>query len=161
MKIGQPVEIKPETVAEAYLALLASRDVDYLFGNSGTDFPPLVEALAKGQALGWKMPEPIIVPHENVGVAMAHGYYMVTGRPQAMMVHVGLGTANSINGIFNAARQNIPILFTAGRTPLTEGGQLGSRNNYINWAQEQFDQAGMLREFVKWDYQHYSDQMYQ
>ena len=99
------------------------------------------------------MPEPIIVPHENVGVAMAHGYYMVTGRPQAMMVHVGLGTANSINGIFNAARQNIPILFTAGRTPLTEGGQLGSRNNYINWAQEQFDQAGMLREFVKWDYE--------
>ena len=119
MKTGQPVEFKPETVAEAYLALLASRDVDYLFGNSGTDFPPLVEALAKGRALGWQMPEPIIVPHENVGVAMAHGYYMVTGRPQAMMVHVGLGTANSINGIFNASRQNIPILFTAGRTPLT------------------------------------------
>ena len=153
MKTGQTVEFKPETVAEAYLALLATRDVDYLFGNSGTDFPPLVEALAKGRNLGWQMPEPIIVPHENVGVAMAHGYYMVTGRPQAMMVHVGLGTANSINGLFNASRQNIPVLFTAGRTPITEGGLLGSRNNYINWAQEQFDQGGMLREFVKWDYE--------
>jgi acetolactate synthase-1/2/3 large subunit len=89
-----------------------------------------------------------------MGVAMAHGYTMVTGRPQAMMVHVGVGTANSMNGIINASRQNIPILLTAGRTPITESGALpAARNNYIHWAQEQFDQGGMLREFVKWDYE--------
>ena len=84
---------------------------------------------------------------------MAHGYYMATGRVQAVMVHVGLGTANSINGLYNAARQNVPILFSAGRTPLLEGGLPGSRNNYINWAQEMFDQAGMVRELVKWEYE--------
>ena len=85
---------------------------------------------------------------------MAHGYAMVTGKPQAMMVHVGVGTANSLNGLINASRQNIPILFTAGRTPITESGALpAARNNYIHWAQEHFDQGGMLREFVKWDYE--------
>jgi acetolactate synthase-1/2/3 large subunit len=100
------------------------------------------------------MPEPVIVPHENLGVAMAHGYTMITGRPQAMMVHVGMGTANAINGLINAARMNIPMLFTAGRTPLTESGAVhGARNNYIHWAQEHFDQGAMLREFVKWDYE--------
>jgi acetolactate synthase-1/2/3 large subunit len=89
-----------------------------------------------------------------MGVAMAHGYAMVTGRPQAMMVHVGVGTANSLNGLINAARQNVPILFTAGRTPITESGTVpAARNNYIHWAQEHFDQGGMLREFVKWDYE--------
>jgi acetolactate synthase-1/2/3 large subunit len=89
-----------------------------------------------------------------MGVAMAHGYAMVTGRPQAMMVHVGVGTANALNGLINASRQNVPILFTAGRTPLTESGALtAARNNYIHWAQEHFDQGGMLREFMKWDYE--------
>jgi acetolactate synthase-1/2/3 large subunit len=145
---------KPETAADAWLGLLAARGVEYLFANGGTDFGPVVEAYAKGQSLGWRLPEVVIVPHENMGVAMAHGYAMVTGRPQAMMVHVGVGTANALNGLINASRQNVPILFTAGRTPLTESGALpAARNNYIHWAQEHFDQGGMLREFVKWDYE--------
>lgn len=154
MKSGAALTFTPATVAEAWLGLLAAHGVDYLFVNGGTDFAPLAEAYAKGQALGWKMPRPVSVPHENVGVAMAHGYTMVTGRAQAMMVHVGLGTANAINGLYNAFRQRIPLLFTAGRTPLLEtGGVRGSRNNFINWAQEMYDQAGMVREVVKWDYE--------
>jgi acetolactate synthase-1/2/3 large subunit len=96
----------------------------------------------------------VIVPHENMGIAMMHGYTMVSGRAQAMMVHVGMGTANCVNGIINAARQQIPMLLSAGRTPLTESGDVpGARNNYIHWAQEHFDQGGMLREFVKWDFE--------
>jgi acetolactate synthase-1/2/3 large subunit len=71
-----------------------------------------------------------------------------------MMVHVGVGTANTLNGLINASRTNIPILLTAGRTPITESGAVpAARNNYIHWAQEHFDQGGMLREFVKWDYE--------
>jgi acetolactate synthase-1/2/3 large subunit len=150
----EPGAFKPETAAEAGLGLLAMRGIESLFANGGTDFAPVVEAYAKGQKLGWKLPQVVIVPHENMGVAMAHGYTMVTGRPQAMMVHVGVGTANALNGLINASRQNMPLLFTAGRTPLTESGSLpAARNNYIHWAQEHFDQGGMLREFMKWDYE--------
>ena len=153
-KIEPQLHFKPETAAEAWLGLLGARGVDYLFANGGTDFAPVVEAYAKAQKLGWKLPQVVIVPHENMGVAMAHGYTMVTGRPQAMMVHVGVGTANAINGLINASRQNIPILFSAGRTPITESGAVtAARNNYIHWAQEHFDQGAMLREFVKWDYE--------
>lgn len=142
------------TTAEVYLRLLASRGVDYLFANGGTDFAPIVEAYVKARNEGAKVPEPVVVPHENMGVAMLHGYTMVSGRTQAMMVHVGPGTANTLNGVINAARQNVPMLLTAGRTPLTESGDLaGARNFTIHWAQEHFDQAGMLREFVKWDYE--------
>ncbi|HEX7221278.1 MAG TPA: thiamine pyrophosphate-requiring protein [Burkholderiales bacterium] len=154
MKPDHPVTFEPETAAEAWLGLLAARGVEYLFANGGTDFAPVVEAYAKGQKVGWRLPEIVVVPHENMGVAMAHGYAMVTGKPQAMMVHVGVGTANALNGLINASRQNVPILFTAGRTPLTESGAVpAARNNYIHWAQEHFDQGGMLREFVKWDYE--------
>ena len=150
----EPGAFKPETAADAWLGLLAARGIEYLFANGGTDFAPVVEAYAKGQKLGWKLPQIVTVPHENMGIAMAHGYAMVTGKPQAMMVHVGVGTANAINGLINASRQNIPILFTAGRTPITESGAVtAARNNYIHWAQEHFDQGGMLREFMKWDYE--------
>lgn len=142
-----------QSVAEAYLSLLAARGVDYIFGNAGTDFPPIIEALARAKTSNAAYPIPVVVPHENVAVAMAHGYTMMTGRPQAVMVHVGLGTANALNGIYNAARLNMPMLLAAGRTPITEGGVFGARNNYINWAQEMFDQAGMVRELVKWEYE--------
>jgi acetolactate synthase-1/2/3 large subunit len=47
----------------------------------------------------------------------------------------------------------VPILFTAGRSPLTESELPGARDVYIHWAQEMFDQAGMLREIVKWEYE--------
>jgi acetolactate synthase-1/2/3 large subunit len=154
MHPAHPVQSQPATAAEAYVGLLAARGVEYLFANGGTDFAPVVEAYARGKGLGWRMPEPVIVPHENMGVAMAHGHTMVSGRAQAMMVHVGMGTANAVNGLINAARMNIPMLFTAGRTPLTESGAVpGARNNYIHWAQEHFDQGAMLREFMKWDYE--------
>jgi hypothetical protein len=50
--------MRADSVAEAYLALLAERGVEYLFGNAGTDFPPIVEALAKAEASGGKAPQP-------------------------------------------------------------------------------------------------------
>jgi acetolactate synthase I/II/III large subunit len=53
----------------------------------------------------------------------------------------------------NASRENVALLLTAGRSPLTETGLLGSRDGYIHWAQEMYDQAGMIREIVKWDYE--------
>jgi len=146
--------IRVETVAEAYLEILRERGVDCFFGNAGTDFASIVDAFAKFAAQGRTAPRPLLVAHEFVAVSMAHGYYLATGRPQVVMVHVTVGTANAVGAILNAARTQTPVLFTAGRTPITEGGTLrGARDTHIHWAQEAFDQAGMLREFVKWDYE--------
>src|SRR5262245_11954198 len=142
-----------DTVAGAYLALLADRGVDYLFGNAGTDFAPLIEAYAQAAQTGVAVPRPILATHENLAVAMAHGYGMVSRRIPAVMVHVSVGTANMICAAMNASRENVAILLTAGRSPLTEEGLAGSRDGYIHWAQEMYDQAGMIREIVKWDYE--------
>ncbi len=146
-------ELAVDNVAEAYLALLAERGIDYLFANAGTDFAPLVEAFAKAARIGLPVPQPVLATHENLAFSMAHGYAIVSRRVPAVMVHVSVGTANGICGALNAARDNVPILFTAGRSPLTESGLAGARDVYIHWAQEMFDQAGMLREIVKWDYE--------
>jgi len=146
-------ETPKEMTAEAYLARLGERGIDYVFANAGTDFAPIVEAISRHGGNGAKYPRFITVPHENVAMAMAHGYYRTCGKPAAVMVHVTVGTANSICGLMNAARDNVPVLLAAGRTPITETGHVASRNRSIHWGQESFDQGGMVREFVKWDYE--------
>ena len=69
------------------------------------------------------------------------------------MVHVTVGTANVSASVINASRARVPVIFSAGRTPVTEYGSPASRALYIHWAQESFDQAAMVREYVKWDYE--------
>src|SRR5262245_11317920 len=144
---------KADSVATAYLGLLAERGVEYLFGNAGTDFAPIIEAYAEADQKGTRVPQPILPARANLGVTMAHAYAMVSRKIPAVMVHVSVGTANMVCAAMNAARENIALLLTAGRSPLTEGGLLGSRDGYIHWAQEMYDQAGMIRELVKWDYE--------
>src|SRR3990170_1089877 len=63
------------------------------------------------------------------------------------------GTANATGGLINARSNFVPMLFSAGRTPITEAGMKGSRNGGIHWAQESRDQGSMVREWVKWDYE--------
>ncbi|HEY0422134.1 MAG TPA: thiamine pyrophosphate-requiring protein [Rhodopila sp.] len=139
--------------AEDYLEALAAHGIEHLFVNPGTDFAPIVEAFSRAARSNRKVPRPMVVPHENAAVGMAHGYTMVTGKPQAVMLHTNVGTANAINMLINASRDRVPMLLTSGRTPFTEHGAEGSRSAHIQWAQEMFDQAGMLRELVKWDYE--------
>jgi acetolactate synthase-1/2/3 large subunit len=152
MELQAPRQVA-ETVTEAFLVQLRRRGVDRLFVNSGTDFASLVEAYARRKGSGLDLPEVVVCAHENLAVSMAHGSYLGDGRVQAVMLHTSVGTANAVCAVFNAARSRVPVLLTAGRTPLFEHSLLGARDAPIHWAQEMFDQAGMLRELVKWDYE--------
>ena len=153
MEINKPITVPVETVGQAYLEILRARGIKYFFGNSGTDFGPIIDGLAKFAAEKKEFPKPITVPHEFVAVSMAQGYAMITGEPQVVMVHVIVGTGNASAAVMNASRLNVPMIFSAGRTPLTEEGLRGSRTNFIHWGQESFDQGSLLREFTRWDYE--------
>ena len=139
--------------ADAFIARLAELGIDTVFANAGTDFPPIVEAISKASATGVNRIRAIAVPHENLAIAMAYGHYLISGRPQAIMLHVNVGTANAVCMLMNAYRERIPLIVAAGRTPFTETGSTASRSLFIHWSQEMFDQAGLVRESVKWDYE--------
>jgi acetolactate synthase I/II/III large subunit len=153
MPPAEPAAKPPATAADVILAALRRHGIDHFFANPGTDFPPIIEGFARAKLSGAELPRPVLVPHENLAVGMAHGAYLLTGRPQAIMVHVNVGTANCLNLLANAARDRVPLLLMAGRSPIMESGAFGARSRPIHWAQEMFDQAGMVREFVKWDYE--------
>jgi acetolactate synthase-1/2/3 large subunit len=141
------------TAGGAILARLKAVGVDYIFANSGTDFPPIIEGLAEASAKDIALPQALIIPHESAAMGMAHGYFLATGRAQAVMVHTNVGLANCAIGAINAATEHIPVLLFSGRTPVLEKGRLGARTVPIGWGQEMRDQAALVREASKWDYE--------
>ena len=156
----QPTSPRAETVvpadygAEAFVETLIANDVDFMFINSGTDIFPIQEALAKFETLGRAIPRAVLCPDEATAVAAAHGYFMVTRKPQVVLVHVDSGTMNMGGGLHNAQRGRAGMILCAGRAPMTFDGELeGTRNISIHWIQEQLDQASPMRGFTKWDYE--------
>lgn len=142
------------TAAEALLRRLKFHGVNYLLANAGTDFAPLIEAYESyGDQAAEVFPQPVVIPHETAAVAMAHSYYLMTGEPLAVMVHVNVGLANCIMGLLNAQSDQVPLIMLAGRTPVTEYQRHGSRMTPIQYGQEMRDQSAMVREAVKWDYE--------
>lgn len=139
------------TGAESLLLGLKRAGIDYLFANAGTDFPPIIEAFAALEESA--APLPVTVPHETASVAMAHGYYLVTGRPQAIMVHVNVGLANAAMGVINASSDDIPVVMMSGRTPITETGRRGARVTPVQYGQEMYDQSSIVGDLVKFRYE--------
>ncbi|MCB1747266.1 MAG: thiamine pyrophosphate-requiring protein [Gammaproteobacteria bacterium] len=142
----------PRTAAEAFLLSLSATGIAHFFANPGTDCAPLIEGYAHGAARGWTLPRPIACVHETLAVGMAHGASLVTGEAQAVMLHTNVGLANGVMGLLNAASDQVPMLLLSGRTPIVEQGRDGCRDLGIHWGQEMRDQAALVRESCKWDY---------
>lgn len=152
-RLGEPMHLDADTVAHAVMRIIAARGVEKFFSNSGTDFTPIIDALAKYHPdQNFKL-ETVVSPHENTAIGMAHGYFLLTRRPQVVMAHVNVGTANMGLGLINANRSRIPMLVMAGRTPWYDGGIEGCRTNFVQWGQDTYDQGAYFREFTKWDYE--------
>jgi acetolactate synthase I/II/III large subunit len=157
--LGKRVKIMDNIIpvdegAEAFVELLNANSVEYLFLNPGTDTFPVQEAISKFKALGKRTPKVILCLHESVAMAAAHGYFAVTGRPQVVLVHVDLGTMQIGGALHNAQRGRIGVVLCAGRAPSTiDGNVRGERSAGIHWIQEQADQGGIVRNYVKWDYE--------
>jgi acetolactate synthase-1/2/3 large subunit len=141
------------TAGGAIFRRLHQLGVDHVFVNSGTDFPPIIEGLAEGEAHGAALPRAIVVPHEHIAMSMAHGHFFATGRPAAVILHTNVGLANGAIGAINAATDHVPMIVMSGRTPATEAGRFGSRTVPIGWGQEMRDQAALVREACKWEYE--------
>ncbi|WP_395712337.1 thiamine pyrophosphate-requiring protein [Reyranella sp.] len=141
------------SAAHYFLEGLDEIGFDYLFCNFGTDHAPIIEAMAAFKRDSRKMPQTILCPHEITAVHMAAGYAIATGRGQGVMVHVDAGTANSAMALHNICRARLPVLLMAGRAPFTTRGELlGTRDTYVHFVQEPFDQASLVRPYTKWEY---------
>src|SRR4030042_5173229 len=122
--------IPVDTGAEAFIELLNANDVEYLFLNPGTDTCHVQEALSKFKGLGRRTPDVILSLHESVAMAAAHGYFMVSGKPQVVLVHADLGPQQVGGALHNAQRGGAGIILCSGRAPSSIDK---ARLNQVHW----------------------------
>ena len=140
------------TGASALIEALTDAGISHLFANFGSDHPGIVEALAEARATGKALPKVITCPNEMVALACAQGFAQISGRPQAVLVHVDCGTQAMAGAIHNVAKCRVPVLIFAGASPYTQEGELpGGRNEFIHWIQDVPDQRGILRGYMKYE----------
>ena len=139
---------------ELILQSIAANGVEKMFFCGGTDNFFLMESVAKFKALGRPTPDLITVLHESDAVYMNMGYSQWSGKPQVTVLHVDSGTINAGAAWPEAWNANAGIVVMAGRTPWTTKGELpGGRSYFIHWEQEVYDQAAIVRQYTKWDYE--------
>ena len=86
-----------------------------------------------------------------VAMSMADGWARVTGRPQAVIVHVDVGTQALGCALHNASCGRAPVLVFAGLCPFTEDGELpGSRTEYQHWIQDALDQKSIVNQYCRY-----------
>jgi acetolactate synthase-1/2/3 large subunit len=151
MSSDQASSFELNTCAEEILYLLAVHGVNLLFLNPGTDSAPLQEAALALSLKKAPSPRLITTSFESVALAAAHGYWQATRRPQAVFVHVDVGTQNLGAMVHNIMRDRAGVVVLAGKTPYAEDSlSLGARSSFIHWQQDVPDQAGIVRGYAKW-----------
>ena len=142
------------TAAQQMLELAARLGANTLFVNLGSDHPAFIEAFALLHERGIAMPRIVSCPHEMTALSAAHGYAMITRRPQLVLVHVDVGTQNLGCSLHNASRGRVPAIIVAGLSPVTtSGARPGSRNEFIHYLQDTTRQHEIVGPYVKWAYE--------
>lgn len=129
--------------SEAFLEVLNANGVDTIFLNPGGDLAPIQAAVLRYKAAKKRSPKIVMSLHESVAMTAAHGHYMVSGKPQVVLVHSELGTQQVAGALHNAQWGRIPVVLVAG---------LAAAPQRVTWKQEPYDQGNMVRNCVKWDY---------
>ena len=104
-----PVTSSTVTGAEALIGTLTGAGVDVCFTNPGTSEMHFVQAMDRVPAM-----RAILAVFEGVATGAADGYARITGRPAAVLLHLGPGLANGLANLHNARRAGSPLLCLVG-----------------------------------------------
>jgi thiamine pyrophosphate-dependent acetolactate synthase large subunit-like protein len=124
--------------------LLRSLGIEHVALNPGATFRGLHDSLVN---YGDRRPEHILTTHEEIAVAMAHGYAKAKGRPMAAIVHDIVGLQHASMAIFNAFCDRAPILVLGGGGPM----DATRRRPWIDWIHTALVQGNQVRDYVKLD----------
>ncbi|KAG0633742.1 acetolactate synthase [Tuber brumale] len=140
------------TASFAFFEALWEAGVTHCFVNLGSDHPSILEAIVKGKReKPHSFPELLTCPNEMVALSAAHGMAQVTGKPQAVIVHVDVGTQGLGAAVHNASCSRVPVLIFAGLSPFTQEGEMrGSRTEFIHYIQDVPDQKAIVAQYCRY-----------
>ena len=124
--------------------VLKTLDFDYITETPASTFRGLHEAIINHAQN--KKPEMISCAHEEIAVAMAHGYAKIELRPMPVLVQSTVGLQHASMALYNAFCDQVPIYMIAGNTL-----DATMRGLSFESAHSAIDPAVIVRDFVKWD----------
>jgi thiamine pyrophosphate-dependent acetolactate synthase large subunit-like protein len=130
--------------SDVIVDLLKGFAIEYAALNPGATYRGLHDSIVN---YGGNCPEIVTCTHEEVAVAIAHGYTKVTGKPMAAIVHDVVGLLHSAMAIYYAHIDRVPMLVLGATGPLDRS----KRRPYIDWIHSALVQGNAVRDFVKWD----------
>jgi acetolactate synthase-1/2/3 large subunit len=101
---------------EAILEAFRKLKIDYIVSSPGSEWSPVWEALVRQKLGNRPGPAYIDVWHETLAVNMATGYTLITGRPQAVLVHAGVGLLQGGMGVHGALQAEVPMIVMSGES---------------------------------------------
>ena len=128
--------------------------IDYLFCNLGTDHAPIIEEMAHRAKRGETGAESGALPAREH--RRAHGRRAMRWSPAA--ARACWCTSMSAppippTAMHNMFRSRLPVLLMAGKAPYTSHNELvGTRDTHVHFVQEPFDQASLVRPYLKWEW---------
>ena len=147
---AQTKRSNPVYGSDVIVDLLRAAGIEYAAFNPGASFRGIHDSIVNYGSN--RMPEAITCTHEEISVAMAHGYAKATGRPMAALLHNVVGLQHASMAIFNAWCDRVPVLLLGG----TGAMDSSKRRPWIEWIHTALVQGNQIRDYVKWDDQPYS-----
>jgi acetolactate synthase I/II/III large subunit len=136
---------RAEWGSDVVVDLLKAFEFEYVALNPGATFRGLHDSLVNYG--GNHAPEIILCNHEEICVALAHGYARAKGRPMAAAVHNIVGLQHASMAIYNAWADRLPVIVLGGTGPM----DTANRRPWIDWVHTALVQGNLVRDFVKWD----------
>ena len=141
---------QPEYGSDLVVDLMKAFDIEYAAFNPGATFRGIHDSIVNYG--GNYKPEVIFCCHEEISVALAHGYAKAKGRPMVAIVHNIVGLQHASMAIFNAWIDRVPIMVLGGTGPMNTT----RRRPRIDWIHTALVQGNQVRDYVKWDDQPYN-----
>jgi acetolactate synthase-1/2/3 large subunit len=124
--------------------VIKSLNIDYVYSNPASSFRGLHESLINyGKNT---KPEFITCMHEESSVAMAHGYFKATGKPQLMLCHGTVGLMHATMAVYNAWADRVPLIMIGGNDL-----DAAKRPPGVPTFHSAQDIGALVRDFTKWD----------
>ncbi len=101
---------------EAILEAFRKLKIDYIMSSPGSEWSPVWEALVRQKVGNRQGPAYVDCWHETLAVNMATGYTLITGRPQAVLVHAGVGLLQGSMGVHGALQAEVPMIVMSGES---------------------------------------------
>ena len=151
MAKAQRMEKKnPQYGSDVVVDLMKAFDIEYAAFNPGATFRGIHDSIVNYG--GNYKPEVIFCNHEEISVAVAHGYAKAKNKPMIAIVHNMVGLQHASMAIFNAYIDRVPIIVLGGTGPMNTK----RRRPRIDWIHTALVQGNQVRDYVKWDDQPYS-----